>query len=156
MMDFWRTPGASLVLDKVQRSNTLIFDELYWWKKPSLELLAKPWKSSSQEHTRPPRIQEENFGFDSRYPISGYDLTWEVLWNHYLTSRKPCGRPQTLLLNPLLEGKMEKKVGSLTGWFHCSDWAQFFFVHPGYHKCLSWTAPHLLIPCNKMTWENEV
>ena len=28
-------------------------------------------KFSSQEHTRPPRIQEEKFGFDSRYPKSG-------------------------------------------------------------------------------------
>ena len=38
-MDLWRTPGASLLLDKVWRSTTLIFDELLWWKKPSLELL---------------------------------------------------------------------------------------------------------------------
>ena len=31
-------------------------------------------KFSSQEHRRPPRIQEEKNGFDSRNPISGYDL----------------------------------------------------------------------------------
>ena len=32
-MDLWRTPGASLLLDIVWRSTTLIFDELLWWKK---------------------------------------------------------------------------------------------------------------------------
>ena len=69
---------------------------------------AKPWKSSSQEHTRPPRIQEENFGFNSRFSKSGYDLTLWKLWNQYLTSRKPRGRPQTWLLNPFLEGKLTK------------------------------------------------
>ena len=31
-------------------------------------------KFSSQEHMHPPRIQEEKIGFDSRNPISGYDL----------------------------------------------------------------------------------
>ena len=31
-------------------------------------------KFSSQEHRHPPRIQEEKIGFDSRNPISGYDL----------------------------------------------------------------------------------
>ena len=81
---------------------------------------AKHWKSSSHEHTPPTKIQGENFDFDSRYPISGYDLMWEKLWNHYWTLRKPRGRPQTWLLNPFLEGKMSKKVGSLTGWLHCT------------------------------------
>ena len=99
---------------------------------------AKHWNSWSQEHTRPPRIQEENFGFNSRFPKSGYDLTLWKLWNHYLTSRKPRGRPQTWLLNPFLEGKMSKKVGSRTGWFHRSDWAEIFLWHPGYHKSLTW------------------
>ena len=31
-------------------------------------------KFSSQEHRRPPRIQEEKSGFDSRIPKSGCDL----------------------------------------------------------------------------------
>ena len=31
-------------------------------------------KFSSQEHPRPPRIQEEESGFDSRFPKSGLDL----------------------------------------------------------------------------------
>ena len=31
-------------------------------------------KFSSQEHTCPPRIKEEESGFDSRFPKSGYDL----------------------------------------------------------------------------------
>ena len=31
-------------------------------------------KFSSQEHTRPPRIQEEKIGFDSRFPKSRLDL----------------------------------------------------------------------------------
>ena len=31
-------------------------------------------KFSSQEHTRPPRIQEEKNGFDSRFPKSRLDL----------------------------------------------------------------------------------
>ena len=31
-------------------------------------------KFSSQEHTRPPRIQEEKSGFDSRFPKSRLDL----------------------------------------------------------------------------------
>ena len=31
-------------------------------------------KFSSQEHSRPPRIQEEKSGFDSRFPKSGLDL----------------------------------------------------------------------------------
>ena len=60
-------------------------------------------------HTHP-------FDFNYRFPKSGYDLTLGKLWNHYLTSRKPRGIPQTRLLNLLLEGKMSKKVGSRTGW----------------------------------------
>ena len=36
-------------------------------------------KFSSQEHRRPPRIQEEKSGFDSRNPKSGYDLIWKCL-----------------------------------------------------------------------------
>ena len=40
-------------------------------KKLYLEIAVK---FSSQEHTRPPRIQEENFDFSSRYQIFGYDL----------------------------------------------------------------------------------
>ena len=31
-------------------------------------------KFSSKEHTRPPRIQEEKSGFDSRFPNSRLDL----------------------------------------------------------------------------------
>ena len=40
-------------------------------KKLYLEIVVK---FSSQEHRRPPRIQEEKSGFDSRIPKSGCDL----------------------------------------------------------------------------------
>ena len=40
-------------------------------KKLYLEIAVK---FSSQEHTRPPRIQEEKNGFDSRFPKSRLDL----------------------------------------------------------------------------------
>ena len=72
-------------------------------------------KFSSQEYTCPPRIQEENFDFSSKYQIFGYDLTSGKLWNHYLTSKKLRGRPPTWLLNPLLEGKIKKIL------FCCSE-----------------------------------
>ena len=54
-------------------------------KKLYLEIAVK---FSSQEHTRPPRIQEEKNGFDSRFPKSGFYLTRKKLSEHYLTSRK--------------------------------------------------------------------
>ena len=54
-------------------------------KKLYLEIAVK---FSSQEHTRPPRIQEEKNGFDSRFPKSGLDLTRKRLPEQYLTSRK--------------------------------------------------------------------
>ena len=46
-------------------------------------------KFSSQEHTRPPRIQEEKKGFDSKFPKSGLDFNRILHPEQYLTSRKP-------------------------------------------------------------------
>ena len=65
-------------------------------------------KFSSQEHTRPPRIQEEKSGFDSRFPKSGYDLNRKQLPEQYLTSRKLREWPQTWPFYPLLEGEIIK------------------------------------------------
>ena len=61
---------------------------------------------------------KENFGFNSRFPKFGYDLTLGKLWNYYLTFRKPRGRPQTWLLNPVLEGEILKKVVLPAGVMH--------------------------------------
>ena len=62
-------------------------------------------KFSSQEHTRPPRIQEEKNGFDSRFLKSGLDLNRKQLPEQYLTSQKLREWPQTWLFYPFLEGK---------------------------------------------------
>ena len=64
-------------------------EQLLFSKQCSKKLyLEIPVKFSSQEHTRPPRIQEEKNGFDSRFPKSGLYLTRKKLSEHYLTSRK--------------------------------------------------------------------
>ena len=52
-------------------------------------------KFSFQEHARPPRIQVEKKVFDFRISKSGLVLNGKVLQNHYLTSRKLWGWPQT-------------------------------------------------------------
>ena len=65
-------------------------------------------KFSSQEHTHPLRIQEEESGFDSRFPKSGYDLNRKQLPEQYLTSRKLRKGPQTWPFYPLLEGEIIK------------------------------------------------
>ena len=56
----------------------MIFDhleQLLFSKHCSKQLyLENAVKFSSQEHTRPPRIQEEKISFDSRFPKSRLDL----------------------------------------------------------------------------------
>ena len=56
----------------------MIFDhleQLLFSKHCSKQLyLENAVKFSSQEHSRPPRIQEEKSGFDSRFPKSRLDL----------------------------------------------------------------------------------
>ena len=65
-------------------------------------------KFSSQEHTRPPRIQEEKKIFDSRFSKSGLGLTRKQLPEQYLTSEKLREWPQTWPFYPLLEGEIIK------------------------------------------------
>merc|ERR1719394_2360791 len=88
---------------------------IYYPKQPLFSKPCSRWpyqeiaaKLSSQEHTRPPRIQEENFDFSSRYQTFGHDLISGKLRNHHLTSKKLRGRPPAWLPNPPLEGKIKK------------------------------------------------
>ena len=60
-MELWRTG---------EDDNLFLFTK-HCSKKLYLEFAVK---FSSQEHTRPPRIQEEKNGFDSRFPKSRLDL----------------------------------------------------------------------------------
>ena len=73
----------------------MIFDhleELLFSKHCSkLLYLENAVKFSSQEHSRPPRIQEEKSGFDSRFPKSRLDLMGKLLQDQFLTSNKPRG-----------------------------------------------------------------
>ena len=61
---------------KVQRQKKYFLAQIppgysvHWSRWLHLEIVVK---FSSQEHTCPPRIQEKNFDFSSRYPIFGYD-----------------------------------------------------------------------------------
>ena len=65
-------------------------------------------KFSSQEHGRPPRIQEEKSGLDTKNSKSRLDLDRKQLPTQYLTSRKLRNGPQIRLLQPILEGKLSK------------------------------------------------
>ena len=83
-------------------------------------------KFSSQEHSRPPRIQEEKSGFDSRFPKSRLDLMGKQLQDQQLTSRKPQRWP----FSPILEGKMTQNLNSLTGADAWPDRSENFFGTP--------------------------
>ena len=48
----------------------LLFSK-HWWKRLYLEIAVK---FSSQEHGRPPRIQEEKSGLDTKKSKSGLDF----------------------------------------------------------------------------------
>merc|ERR1719422_585022 len=81
-------------------------------KKLHLEIAVK---FSSQEHTRPPRIQEEKNGFDSRLPKSRPDLMGKQLQDQHLTCRKLRNGPQTTPFQPFSEGKLTKIPHPRTG-----------------------------------------
>ena len=57
----------NMIFDNLEQ---LLFSKHY----SKLLYLENVVKFSSQEHTRPLRIQEENFGFELRFPKSEYDL----------------------------------------------------------------------------------
>ena len=56
---------------------------------------------------------KENFGFNSRFPKFGYDITLGKFWNHYMTSRKPNGRPQIWLLNPFFSCESDSRIANV-------------------------------------------
>ena len=85
-------------------------------------------KFSFQEHTRPPRIQEEKSGLDSRFPKSGLDLTRKYLLEQYLTSRKLREWPQKWPFYPFLEGKFGHSQKFLTVMFSANFGKNFFFL----------------------------
>ena len=106
-------------------------EQLLSWKQYSKRLyLEIAVKFSSQEHTRPPRIQEEKIGFDSKFPKSRLDLMGKLLQDQFLTSNKPRGWPQIWLLNPILEGEMRWSQNFSAGADN-ARWGQNFFF-PGF------------------------
>ena len=72
-------------------------------KKLYLEFVVK---FSSQEHGRPPRIQEEKSGLDTKKSNSRLDLNRKQLPTQYWTSRKLRNGPEIMLFQPILEGNL--------------------------------------------------
>ena len=106
-------------------------EQLLSWKQYSKRLyLEIVVKFSSQEDTRPPRIQEEKIGFDSKFPKSRLDLMGKLLQDQFSTSNKPRGWPQIWLLNPILEGEMRWSQNWSTGADN-ARWGQKI-VFPGF------------------------
>ena len=62
-------------------------------------------KFSSQEHGRPPRIQEEKSGLDTKKSKSRLDFNRKQLPTQYWTSKKLRNGPEIMLFQPILEGK---------------------------------------------------
>ena len=114
-MDLWITPGASFVLDKVWRSTTVIFDE---WKKPSLELLEgktlKIFISGTYLSSKDPGGK---FWFQLQiskiWVWLDFGKALEPLFD--LQEAQGRGRPQTWLLNTLLEGEIVRILNDAWG-----------------------------------------
>ena len=99
-------------------------------------------KFSFQEHARPPRIQVEKKIFDSRFSKSGLVLKWKVVQNHYLTSRKLWGWPQTWPFLPFLEGEMGQNWNIWTLFSNTPRGPKLFCVYLGQwsklqHHCVT-------------------
>ena len=103
-LEFWRMTLTFMMVSNMFLANLeqLLFSK-HCSKKLYLEIAVK---FSSQEHTRPPRIQEEKNGFDSRFPKSRLDLMGKQLQDQYLTCRKLRNGPQIMPFQPFLEGKL--------------------------------------------------
>ena len=104
----------------------LLFSK-HWSKKLYLEIAVK---FSSQEHGRPPRIQEEKSGLDTKKSKSRLDFDRKQLPTQYWTSKKLRNGPEIMLFQPILEGKFSNifdKCAVCVAW----TWgAQNFFGTP--------------------------
>ena len=85
-------------------------------------------KFSSQEHTRPPRIQEEKIGFDSRFPKSRLDLNRKQVSEQQLTPRKLREGPQIWPFYSFLEGKLGHSQNCFTEGVFSTFGQNFFFL----------------------------